>query len=111
MLWFIIHIASFLTALLGSAEAEEGIASQYGRESGHRVACGGELNEGGLTAAHKTLPCGTRVRVTNKRNGQSVKVTITDRGPFVRGRVIDLTPAAAKAIGMNGTASVSVSKE
>jgi rare lipoprotein A len=51
------------------------------------------------------------VRVTNKRNGQSVKVTITDRGPFVRGRVIDLTPAAAKAIGMNGTASVSVSKE
>jgi rare lipoprotein A len=111
MLWFIIYIASLLTALLGSADAEEGVASQYGRESGHRVACGGELNEGGLTAAHKTLPCGTRVRVTNKRNGQSVKVTITDRGPFARGRVIDLTPAAAKAIGMNGTALVSVSKE
>ena len=99
MLWFIIYIASLLTALLGSADAEEGVASQYGRESGHRVACGGELNEGGLTAAHNTL------------NGQSVKVTITDRGPFARGRVIDLTPAAAKAIGMNGTASVSVSKE
>jgi rare lipoprotein A len=111
MLWFIIYIASLLTAFLGSADAEEGVASQYGREGGHRVACGGELNEGGLTAAHNTLPCGTRVRVTNKRNGQSVKVTITDRGPFVRGRVIDLTPAAAKAIGMNGTALVSVSKE
>ena len=111
MVWLIIYIASIITAFLGSAEAEEGIASQYGRDSGHRVACGGELKEGGLTAAHKTLPCGARVRVTNKRNGQSVDVTITDRGPFMRGRVIDLTPAAAKAIGMNGLASVSISKK
>jgi rare lipoprotein A len=97
--------------LFGSADAEEGVASQYGRESGNRAACGGELNEGALTAAHKTLPCGTRVRVTNKSNGKSVKVTITDRGPFARGRVIDLTPAAARAIGMKDLAAVSVRKE
>jgi rare lipoprotein A len=111
MIWFIIYVASLLTAIFSSAKAEEGVASKYGRESGNRVACGGQLNEGALTAAHKTLPCGTRVRVTNKSNGQSVSVMITDRGPFVRGRVIDLTPAAARAIGMKDTTAVSVSKE
>ena len=111
MIWFVIYIASLLTAFFSSVKAEEGVASKYGRESGSRVACGGELNEGALTAAHKTLPCGTRVRVTNKSNGQSVSVMITDRGPFVRGRVIDLTPAAARAIGMKDTTAVSVSKE
>lgn len=77
MLWFIIYIASLLTALLGSADAEEGVASQYGRESGHRVACGGELNEGGLTAAHNTLPCGTRVRVTINRSTSSCIFLLT----------------------------------
>jgi rare lipoprotein A len=111
MLWFIIYIASLLTALLGSANAEEGIASKYGRDSGKRVACGGELDEDAFTAAHKTLPCGARVRVTNKSNGESVVVAVNDRGPFVRGRVIDLTPAAARAIGMKGTAPVSLSRE
>jgi rare lipoprotein A len=83
----------------------------YGRDSGSRVACGGELEEGALTAAHRTLPCGTRVRVTNKSNGQSVTVTINDRGPFVGGRVIDLTPAAAKAIRMGGLARVTLSTQ
>jgi peptidoglycan lytic transglycosylase len=111
MLWLIIYIASLLSALVSAANAEEGVASQYGRDSGDRVACGGELDEGALTAAHKTLPCGTRVRVTNKHNGQSVTVTINDRGPFVDGRVIDLTPAAAQAIRMGGLAPVSVSRE
>ena len=111
MLWLILYIASLLSALLSTANGEEGMASRYGRESGNRVACGGPLDENGLTAAHKTLPCGTRVRVTNKRNGQSVIVTINDRGPFVRGRVIDLTPAAAKTIGMSNLASVSVRRQ
>jgi rare lipoprotein A len=61
-----------------------------------------------LTAAHRTLPLGTRVRVTNLRNGRAVVVTITDRGPFLDGRVIDLSYAAAKRIGMTdpGTAPV-----
>jgi rare lipoprotein A len=61
-----------------------------------------------FTGAHRTLPFGTRVRVTNKRNGRSIIVRINDRGPFVRGRVIDLTPAAARALGFVGLASVSL---
>jgi rare lipoprotein A len=87
------------------------MASTYGRDSGSRVACGGELNESALTAAHRTLPCGSRVRVTNRRNGLSVLVTINDRGPFASGRVIDLTPAAAKAIGITGPVLVSLLQE
>jgi rare lipoprotein A len=64
-----------------------------------------------LTAAHKTLPCGTKVKVHNKSNGRSVTVTINDRGPFVKGRVIDVSPAAARALGFSGVAKVSVSRE
>jgi rare lipoprotein A len=103
--------AFFLTTTALPAFSEEGIASKYGRDSGNKVACGGGLNESALTAAHKTLPCGTRVHVINRNNGKSVLVTINDRGPFVRGRVIDLTPAAARAIGMGSLASVSVIRE
>jgi rare lipoprotein A len=106
----IIWIASMITAL-SAAHAEGGIASQYGRSSGSKVSCGGKLNEGALTAAHKTLPCGAKVRVQNKSNGKSVTVTINDRGPFVRGRVIDLTPAAARALGFSGLAKVNISRE
>ena len=98
MLWIIVRIAALITALMSSASAEEGLASRYGRASGTQVACGGSLNEHALTAAHRSLPCGSRVRVTGRRNGKSVVVTINDRGPFVRGRVVDLTPAAARAI-------------
>jgi rare lipoprotein A len=61
-----------------------------------------------MTAAHRSLPFGTKVRVTNKRNGRSVVVRINDRGPFVRGRVIDVTPAAASALGFSGLAPVHV---
>lgn len=85
-----------------------GMASWYGH-TGNRTASGERTNLGGLTAAHKTLPLGTRVRVTNTRNGRSVVVRINDRGPFIRGRVIDLTPAGARAIGMSGLAPVSLS--
>ncbi|MGA7165289.1 MAG: septal ring lytic transglycosylase RlpA family protein, partial [Pseudolabrys sp.] len=59
-------------------------------------------------AAHRTLPFGTHVRVTNKSNGRSVVVRINDRGPFVRGRIIDLTPAAASALGFSGLAHVTL---
>ena len=98
-----------LVAATGSACAESGIASLYAtREQGTRTSSGRALHDGALTAAHKTLPFGSRVRVTNRTNGRSVVVTITDRGPFVRGRVIDLTPAGARAIGMSGLASVTV---
>jgi rare lipoprotein A len=102
MVWFVVYIASIITAIINVSNAEEGIASHYDRSSGSKVACGGPLNEGVMTAAHRTLPCGTKVRVTNKKNGKSVTVMINDRGPFVSGRVIDVTPAAARALGFSG---------
>jgi rare lipoprotein A len=64
------------------------------------------MNPGALTAAHRTLPFGTRVSVVNQRNGKRVVVRISDRGPFIRGRIIDLTPAGARAIGLSGLAPV-----
>jgi peptidoglycan lytic transglycosylase len=67
------------------------------------------MNPGALTAAHPSLPFGTKVRVTNHNTGRSVVVRINDRGPFVKGRVIDLSPAAARTIGVNGLAHVSLS--
>jgi rare lipoprotein A len=102
----------YLLSLCGLVSAaESGVASVYDTRSGSRTASGAKLNEGALTAAHKSLPLGSRARVTNKRNGRSVVVTINDRGPFVRGRVIDLTPAAAHEIGMGwGLASVTVER-
>ncbi|HEY7245295.1 MAG TPA: septal ring lytic transglycosylase RlpA family protein [Xanthobacteraceae bacterium] len=111
MLWIIIHAAALCAALASNGKAEEGTASKYDRSSGKEVACGGSLDESSLTAAHKTLPCGSRVRVTNRTNGKSVVVTINDRGPFVSGRIIDLSPAAARAIGMNDLSHVSISSE
>ena len=90
-----------------SAMAETGIASVYAY-SGGKTASGERANPGGLTAAHRTLKFGTQVRVTNRRNGRNVVVRINDRGPFVRGRVIDITPAAARALGFSGLAPVTV---
>ena len=83
----------------GAAAQELGIASYYFNPY-----------HSGLIAAHRTLPFGTRVRVTNLNNGRSVIVTIMDRGPFIRGRVIDLTPVGADALGFrqNGVARVSL---
>jgi peptidoglycan lytic transglycosylase len=89
-----------------SAMAESGIASVYAYSSGSKTASGERANPAGLTAAHRTLAFGTHVRVTNPRNGRSVTVRINDRGPFVRGRVIDITPAGALALGFSGLAPV-----
>ena len=82
-----------------------GIASVY---SGQRTASGEQMRPDTMTAAHRTLPFGTQVTVLNRRNGRSAVVRINDRGPFVRGRVIDLSPAAARALGIVGLASVSL---
>ena len=104
---------SLLTAVLiccsftGIAHAESGIASIYAYK-GEKTANGQRANPEGLTAAHKTLPFGTMVKVTNKKNGRTVVVRINDRGPFVRGRIIDLTPAAARSLGFDGLARVSL---
>lgn len=77
-----------------------GVASFYGRRFHGRLTANGErFDMNAMTAAHKTLPFGTRVRVTNARNGRSVVVRINDRGPFIKGRTIDLSRAAAKRLG------------
>ena len=86
-----------------------GVASYYGNElAGNRTASGERFDPGQLTAAHRSLPFGSLVRVTNMSNGDSVVVRINDRGPFSRGRVIDVSHAAAREIGMHrsGTARV-----
>ena len=85
-----------------------GTASYYGH--GQVVASGARFNPGALTAAHRTLPFGTRVRVTHLGSGRSVEVRINDRGPFIAGRIIDLSRAAAAVIGMtaSGVARVSM---
>ena len=83
-----------------------GTASFYGNnpgEGGPLTANGERYNSGGLTAAHRTLPFGTRVRVTSPRTGRSVVVRINDRGPFIGGRIIDLSTGAARAIGLTST--------
>jgi len=90
-------------------EVATGMASYYSREiAGNRTANGERCDPNDLTAAHRTLPFGSKVRVTNLSNGQSVVVRINDRGPYGRGRVIDISHAAAKEIGMHrsGTARV-----
>jgi rare lipoprotein A len=101
-------IASSTVVLPLTASAQSGIASVYAYSGGERTANGEHVSPGALTAAHKTLPFGTMVRVTNNRTGRSVVVRINDRGPFVRGRVIDLTPAGARALGFNGLANVTL---
>jgi rare lipoprotein A len=86
-----------------------GLASFYWQPQ--RVASGGWFNPNALTAAHKTLPFGTRVRVTNLRNGRSVVVSINDRGPYIRGRIIDLSKRAATVVGMTSAGVVPVRVE
>lgn len=107
-----IFAAFILFGVALSAHAESGFASVYrpsDPDGGGPLAANGEhIDTGALTAAHKSLPFGTLVRVTNKHNGRIAVVRINDRGPFVRGRIIDLTPAGAQAIGMDGLAPVEV---
>ncbi|WP_287939373.1 septal ring lytic transglycosylase RlpA family protein [Sphingopyxis sp.] len=95
----------------GETEIGNGTASYYGRElAGNRTASGERFDPDQMTAAHPTLAFGSKVRVTNLSNGQSVIVRVNDRGPFGGRRVIDISQAAAKEIGMHrsGTAKVSL---
>ena len=90
-------------ASIGSQSSGRGFsgkASYYGNESGSRTASGQRFNQNAMTAAHRSLPFGTKLRVTHR--GQSVVVTINDRGPFIKGRVLDLSTGAARAIGLTG---------
>jgi rare lipoprotein A len=86
-----------------AATTQTGVASVY---SGEQTANGEYAHASALTAAHRTLPFGTMVKVTNIETDRSVVVRINDRGPYIRGRVIDLTPAGARAIGSSGLAQV-----
>lgn len=98
-------LSIFFIGALSIAKAQSGIASVY---SGGRTANGEVASASGMTAAHRTLPFGTLVRVTHQHSGHSVVVRINDRGPFVLGRIIDLTPAAARALGFSGLAPVTL---
>ena len=88
----------FLAVSAGAASAQCGGASWYALTS--KTASGERMNPAAMTAAHRSLPFGAKVRVVNQRNGRAVIVRINDRGPFIRGRVIDLSKAAAGKIGM-----------
>jgi rare lipoprotein A len=106
-------IAALVFCLLNiPVRAEECVASVYGvgdsSQRGTKTASGMPLNDDDMTAAHKSLPFGSKVKVTNKKNGHAVTVTITDRGPYVKGRCIDLSKAGAGAIGFAGLAPVNV---
>lgn len=100
------------TAAQPTGQSQRGMASWYGPGfHGRRSASGERFNQNALTAAHRTLPFGTKVRVTNLNSGTSVVVRINDRGPFIHGRVIDLSRAAAGAIGMLGSGVAPVQLE
>jgi rare lipoprotein A len=106
-------IAAFVLCLLNiPVRAEDCIASVYAigdpSQPGTKTASGIPLDDNAMTAAHKSLPLGAKVKVTNKRNGHFVTMMITDRGPYVRGRCIDVTKAGARALGFAGLAPVSV---
>ena len=89
-----------------SAFTQCGRASWYALHS--RTASGERMNPSALTAAHRSLPFGTRLKVTNKRNGKSVVVRINDRGPFIRGRMLDLSRGAARQLGFVSAGQTSV---
>lgn len=111
MLAALLAFSAPVSTLSAFAETSSGIASWYGPGfQGRPTASGEAFDTHELTAAHKTLPFGTRVRVTNLSNGASVVVRINDRGPYHGGRVIDLSQAAANRIGMipAGTARVKI---
>lgn len=111
---FAFFASAALTAPLAADPSPAfGIASVYAYQAdkaggGYKTASGEKPEPAEFTAAHRTLPFGTMVRLTNRRNGRVVVVRINDRGPFVKGRVIDVTPAAARALGFSGLAPVTI---
>jgi len=81
------------------SQVQTGLAAFYGKSmEGHKMACGGNYNPSELTTAHRTLPCGTKVRITNTKNGKSVEATVTDRGPTSRKRIVDVSRAVAEKL-------------
>ena len=95
-----------LAASTGSASAQCGRASWYALHS--KTASGERMNPSAMTAAHRSLPFGTKVLVTNKKNGKSVVLRINDRGPFIKGRVIDVSKGAAQKLGFISAGHTSI---
>ena len=110
--------SAFISASVAQAEPttsgkviQSGPASWYGPGfHGRKTASGETFNTNEMTAAHRTLPFGTKVKVVNKKTGKSVVVRINDRGPYAHGRVIDLSKASAQAIGISGVGSVTLAQ-
>ena len=101
----LVTLRLLMTGLIGGATSESGIASTY---AGGLTSSGEKARPGGASAAHRSIAFGTMVRVTNRANGKSVIVRINDRGPFVRGRIIDLMPATARKLGFSGLTPVTI---
>jgi rare lipoprotein A len=99
-----IFVCATFLPISNPATAQVGLASYY--KHGRKTANGERFNPDGLTAAHRSLKFGTRVRVTHLKTRRSVVVRINDRGPFIRGRIIDLSYGAARAVGLKGTGKV-----
>jgi rare lipoprotein A len=110
----IVVVASLVAVLASTTGAfagdQCGGASWYSLP-GNRTASGDRMNPSAMTAAHKTLPFGTKVNVVDQRSGKSIQVTINDRGPFVKGRIIDLSKAAATKLGFRGAGHTKVCLE
>lgn len=104
--------AGVLAAGLVAAASQANAANQCGRASWYaltsKTASGERMNPAAMTAAHRSLPFGTKLKVTNKKNGRSVVVRINDRGPFIKGRVLDLSKAAAGKLGFIGAGHAAV---
>ncbi len=99
--------AAFLILPLAATDAlalnQQGIASYYGQKfHGRKTASGERFNNSAMTAAHRSAPFGSQIRVTNLSNGRSVVVRVNDRGPWVRGRIVDVSGVAARQLGMTG---------
>jgi rare lipoprotein A len=107
-LFLLFSLAAMMGAWPSPAEAQSGLASWYALPG--RTACGERMNPAAFTAAHRSLPCGTQIRVTHRRSGKSVVVRVNDRGPFGRGRIVDVSRAAGRVLGLHrsGTAPVDV---
>jgi rare lipoprotein A len=109
LLLYVPLAALLLSSCAANKFTQEGKASFYSNKfQGRKMANGQPYRKGKLTAAHNTLPFGTKVKVRNEQNGKTVKVKITDRGPHVRGRIIDLSLAGARRLDMVGSGVVPV---
>ena len=109
MIPHVLILAATLVSLASLAHAERGIASWYGtHHEGHRMADGTPFHAAALSAAHRTLKLGSWITVTNLANGRTLDVQVRDRGPFVAGRILDLSQAAAERLEIKGLAKVDI---